>query len=403
MKKGPAILVAMIGSIVGVLGFFLNWIKIFGFETFSGFQLIQLLLSNYFSDFGVSTTLYGIFILLALIALVLAAILCIFVFRDRPARKGEAILLIILGGITVLIAILFKSNLSYFESGPGFYLTILGAIAVIVGGVMAMMAAPDTGPVSLQSLKRDVYQSAQTAKFEIGKTARNVSSNIAQGQNRNWTANQQQWGQNPPPQNWSQQQQSYAQPPQWQAKQPQDWSQQQQQYPQPSQTPDWSQQQSYGQAAQWQSTQQQDWAHQPPIQPSQAQDWTQQPTQSYDQASQGQIPQPNDWSQAQQQPMQPSSWTPPQQQASPPPDLNQSPTDGRWRPLDQPLPPPQRPGETPAWQIRTQNPPSWVTGRQSPSQSSQPTDAQVNPTQPIWTQPDTPGEKIQPEDPQEAS
>lgn len=235
MKKGTSNLITMIGSIVGIVGYFFNWIKIFGFNTFSGFGLIRLLLANYFRDYGVSTTAGGLFLLISLFALIAAAAFSFFVLRGRQSTKGQSVILIVLGAIVVLVLIIVKSQLSFLSVGFGFILTILGAIAVVVGGVLLMMEAPDSGPITLQSLKQDAYYSARTAKYEIDRTTRSVSNSFAQ---------------QPP----------FDQNQYWQGSQTQGWGTPQQQYGPPNQQHG----QQPPQENQWQTSHQQSWGHQPP-------------------------------------------------------------------------------------------------------------------------------------------
>ena len=219
MKKGTANLIALVGSIIGIVGFFFNWIKLFGFDTFSGFGLTQILLSNYFG----STVAYGILLLLALLVLIVAAVFSFFVLRGRQISKGQAIILIALGAISLFILLILRTKLSVGTMGFGFILTVLGAIAVVVGGVLSLLEAPDTAPVTLQSLKQELSQSANTAGHEIGRAARNVADSFSQsqqqhGQPQQWQGGQQQNGQ---PQQWQGGQQQYGQPQQWQGGQQQ--------------------------------------------------------------------------------------------------------------------------------------------------------------------------------------
>lgn len=159
MAKNKAILFALGGSVVGILGYFLPWItvSIFVERSISGFSLIGMLFGagsgNILQELGYSANLLipAILLLLAPIALLFTGVASALMIRSKNVAKTSGILLTIVSGIVFLIvvgiALLISMTIkrqvgsyvdagSYLSYGVGFVITSLSALVVLISGVI---------------------------------------------------------------------------------------------------------------------------------------------------------------------------------------------------------------------------------------------------------------------------
>ena len=160
MAKNKAILFALGGSVVGILGYFLPWItvSIFVERSISGFSLIGMLFGagsgNILQELGYSANLLipAILLLLAPIALLFTGVASALMIRSKNVAKTSGILLTIVSGIVFLIvvgiALLISMTIkrqvgsyvdagSYLSYGVGFVITSLSALVVLISGVIS--------------------------------------------------------------------------------------------------------------------------------------------------------------------------------------------------------------------------------------------------------------------------
>ena len=325
MKKINPNLIILAGSIIGVLSFFLPWVKVKSSwisysYSFSGFSLIN--------EFNVSI------LILVIVAFFLTAGFSIFSIIKEQMMKIVSVIMIVLGAfalIGVIGALISISNTSNnnlvqlvgeINKQFGIVLSLISALAIIAAGILSTLGIPDTGPDALKNLKADIFNSAKTFWQEnsnFPQTRAGSDYQYSTGQQRQPYLQQQGWNQNQQP--YQQTQHS-----QWQSNQQQTWGQ-----PQPQ-----------DQYPQWQANQQQNWN--PPSQPQQ-----------YQQPSQ-----PDQTWQSNQQ----LGWG---QQSTQPAQFQQT------NPYVQPWQSGQQQSqEPPAWQKRTQKPPAWLTNNQSPQSQTNP-------------------------------
>ncbi len=159
MAKSKALLIALGGSVVGILGYFLPWITVNMFTecSISGFSLLRMLFGtgsgNVLQELGYSSYFIvpAILLVLALIALSFTGVSSALMLRSNTVTKTSGILLTIVSGIVFLlvagIALLVSTAIggqggsyvdvgSYIRYGAGFFITSLGALAVIISGIL---------------------------------------------------------------------------------------------------------------------------------------------------------------------------------------------------------------------------------------------------------------------------
>ncbi|NLB70898.1 MAG: hypothetical protein GX797_02690 [Chloroflexi bacterium] len=370
MNRNRANLIILVGSVIGLLSFFLPWVKveamIIGNSSASGF--------SFFSNQGSSI------LILAMVAFLLAAGLSIFTFVNGQITRFQSPIAIVLGLLALLsvigtwVYIKDASNneitqlVAEIKTQFGIFLAIFSALSVILGGILGLLeSTANAGTVSLKNLKDNV--------FGVSKPSWQGSQNPGQPISR--TPYRQNPGQQAR-QGWQPQDERYAKPPY----QPDNYSQssgiqqQQRSLQRPlDQSPQWqpSQQQDRGQIEpqdrrpQWQAEQQQV-RRQAPGQARPAQPRLDQQPDRYQAQQQQQLP-PSDqtWVGDQQQPgeQHSSQHQLPHQSYHTSGAVHTNPYGRPWQPDQLPT------QDMPAWQKRTQKPPSWMTGNQPPrSQSS---------------------------------
>ena len=111
MAKSKALLFALGGSVVGILGFFLPWISVsmLGERSIPGFSLVRMLFGagsgNIFQELGFSADFLipAVLMVLALIALLYTGVTSALMVRSNNVNKTSGILLTIASGIVFLI------------------------------------------------------------------------------------------------------------------------------------------------------------------------------------------------------------------------------------------------------------------------------------------------------------
>jgi hypothetical protein len=149
----PGAIIVFIGAVLGVIGFSLPWISVgsyyYSIVSVNGWQLLnaaQLASSSDISSSGTATTvtlvMYLLLLLIALNAGVMIPALAqskgTEYFKAQPAIAGIGLAVILLGIISFVSQV--SSASSYAPSpfsyiGVGVYLTILGFIVAMIGGV----------------------------------------------------------------------------------------------------------------------------------------------------------------------------------------------------------------------------------------------------------------------------
>lgn len=169
MAKSKTLLIALSGSVVGILGFFLPWITItlFSKQRISGFSLLGTLFGtgrNVLQELGYSAyfTIPGMLLLIALIALVFTGVYSVLMLRSTQVNKSSGIIITIVAGIAFLfvtgIAIIVSSTFrqqvgayvdlsSYIGFGAGLFITSLGALVVSVAGFLIFKEYSPTNTV----------------------------------------------------------------------------------------------------------------------------------------------------------------------------------------------------------------------------------------------------------------
>jgi len=159
MVKSKVLFIALGGSVIGILGYFLPWItiSIFVEQSISGFSLIRLLFGtgrgNLFQQIGYQAAFIvpAILLVLALVALLFTGVHSALMLRSNNVTKTSGILLTIVSGIAFLIVVGIALSVSisireqtgsyvdissYLRYGIGFFIASLGALAVTVSGIL---------------------------------------------------------------------------------------------------------------------------------------------------------------------------------------------------------------------------------------------------------------------------
>lgn len=236
MAKSKALLIALVGSVVGILGYFLPWITVSMFteRSISGFSLLGMLFGtgsgNVLQELGYSAyfVVPAILLVIALIALVFTGVFSVLLLRTNNVNKTSGILLtivsgivfLIVAGIALLVSIAIRRQVgsyvdvgSYIRYGLGFFITSLGAFAVIISGIILFREG-----LRIESGGTNHFTQGQPAPFhDLGFTQ--PSQGTPQGQVAAWNQAQFRPNQQPPQQPLSGNQ---RQP--WQNSQNQGWT-----------------------------------------------------------------------------------------------------------------------------------------------------------------------------------